>query len=177
MRSAECGAEGWARLLSERLRKVPLRDTRYELPLLTARYHLLGVAVPAHLSATPARANVLSQSWSHTRVGTYLPERPTKYCHACSRTIDAMAVVCTSCGVMQRDAGEFATEKRILPAGLLCFMLGVFGVHRFYVGKIGTGILQILTLGGLRIWMLVDLIMIITGNFRDKDGNRITEWI
>ena len=110
-------------------------------------------------------------------MGTYLPDRPTKYCHACSRTIDAMAVVCTSCGVMQREAGEFATEKRILPAGLLCFLFGVFGVHRFYVGKIGTGLLQLVTLGGLGIWMLIDLIMIITGSFRDKEGNRITEWI
>ena len=110
-------------------------------------------------------------------MGTYLPERPTKYCHACSRTIDAMAVVCTSCGVMQPDAGEFATEKRIAPAALFCFFLGVFGAHRFYVGKIGTGILQLFTLGGLGIWMLVDLIMIVTGGFRDKEGNKITEWV
>jgi len=99
-----------------------------------------------------------------------------KYCHACSRPIDAMAVVCTGCGVMQRDAGEFATEKRIMPAALLCFFLGVFGAHRFYAGKIGTGVLQLLTVGGLGIWMLVDLVMIITGNFRDGDDNKITEW-
>jgi hypothetical protein len=109
-------------------------------------------------------------------MGTYLPDRPTKYCHACSRTIDAMAVVCTGCGVMQHDAGEFATDKRILPASLLCFFLGVFGAHRFYVGKIGTGILQVCTLGGLGMWALFDLIMIITGNFRDRDGTKITEW-
>jgi TM2 domain-containing membrane protein YozV len=69
-----------------------------------------------------------------------------------------------------------ATEKRILPAGLLCFFLGVFGAHRFYVGKIGTGLLQLFTLGGLGIWMLVDLIMLVSGEFRDKEGNRITEW-
>ena len=69
-----------------------------------------------------------------------------------------------------------ATEKRILPAGLLCFFLGVFGAHRFYVGKIGTGLLQLVTLGGLGIWMLVDLIMLVSGEFRDKEGNRITEW-
>ena len=110
-------------------------------------------------------------------MGTYLPERPTKYCHACSRVIDAMAVVCTSCGVMQLSAGEFATEKRIVPAGLLCFFFGVFGVHRFYVGKTGTGLLQLFTLGGLGIWAMIDLIMIITGNFTDGDGNKITEWV
>ena len=68
------------------------------------------------------------------------------------------------------------SEKRILPAFLLCFFLGVFGVHRFYVGKIGTGILQLVTLGGLGIWALIDFIMIIIGSFTDKEGNRITQW-
>ncbi len=68
------------------------------------------------------------------------------------------------------------TEKRILPAFLLCFFLGIFGAHRFYVGKIGTGILQLVTLGGLGIWALIDFIMIIVGAFTDKEGNKITQW-
>jgi len=66
--------------------------------------------------------------------------------------------------------------KKILPAFLLCFFLGVLGVHRFYVGKVGTGILQLLTLGGLGIWTLIDFIMIIIGSFADSEGNKITEW-
>jgi hypothetical protein len=109
-------------------------------------------------------------------MGTYMPARPTKFCLACNRVIDAEAVVCTSCGVMQPLPHGLATDKRILPAGLLCFFLGVFGAHRFYVGKIGTGLLQLFTLGGLGIWMLVDLIMLVSGEFKDKEGNRITEW-
>ena len=58
----------------------------------------------------------------------------------------------------------------MMPAALLCFFLGTFGIHRFYVGKIITGILMILTLGGLGIWVLIDFVMIIVGSFRDKDG-------
>ncbi len=56
---------------------------------------------------------------------------------------------------------------------LLCFFLGSLGIHRFYAGKIGTGILMIITLGGLGIWTLIDLIMIIIGNFKDKEGMEI----
>ena len=106
--------------------------------------------------------------------------RPTKYCHACGSVIDALAVVCPRCGVMQSAPPalyESTSEKRILPAFLLCFFAGVFGVHRFYAGKIGTGVLQLLTLGGLGIWWLVDMIMIVVGAFRDGDGEKITEWV
>ena len=62
------------------------------------------------------------------------------------------------------------SEKGFVPAVLLCFFLGMFGIHRFYVGKIGTGILMLLTLGGLGIWTLVDFIMLVVGSFKDKNG-------
>ncbi len=65
------------------------------------------------------------------------------------------------------------SDKDWLVTLLLSLFLGTLGVHRFYVGKIGTGILQLITLGGCGIWTLIDLIMIITGNFKDKDGNVI----
>ena len=70
------------------------------------------------------------------------------------------------------------TKSRVT-AALLCFFLGMLGIHRFYVGKIGTGILMLvltLTFFGSfisGIWALIDLIMIICGSFRDKQGNII----
>ena len=71
---------------------------------------------------------------------------------------------------MQLAPPGLDSEKRVLPALLLCFFFGVFGVHRFYVGKKGTGLLQLLTLGGCGIWQLIDLIMILTGKFTDAQG-------
>jgi TM2 domain-containing membrane protein YozV len=56
---------------------------------------------------------------------------------------------------------------------LLCLFLGGLGIHRFYVGKVGTGILQFLTLGGLGLWALVDLIVIVVGRFGDKQGQAL----
>jgi TM2 domain-containing membrane protein YozV len=66
------------------------------------------------------------------------------------------------------------SDMRINPEWMitlaLAFFLGILGVHRFYNGKIGTGILMILTFGGLGIWVTIDLIMILFGKFTKKDG-------
>lgn len=56
---------------------------------------------------------------------------------------------------------------------LLTFFVGVLGVHRFYTGKIGTGFLMLITLGGFGIWFLVDLILVVTGQFTNKEGQKI----
>ncbi|SEG90836.1 TM2 domain-containing protein [Nonomuraea solani] len=65
--------------------------------------------------------------------------------------------------------------KSWIVAVLLCFFLGVLGVHRFYVGKIGTGILMLITLGGFGIWALIDFIMILIGKFTDKQGQPLAK--
>ncbi|HLU32681.1 MAG TPA: TM2 domain-containing protein [Natronosporangium sp.] len=64
-------------------------------------------------------------------------------------------------------------QKSWLVALLLCFFLGGLGIHRFYVGKVGTGILMIVTIGGLGIWVLIDLILILVGSFKDKQGQAL----
>lgn len=62
------------------------------------------------------------------------------------------------------------SERNWVVALLLCFFLGSLGIHRFYAGKIGTGILMLITFGGFGIWTLIDFIIIIVGKFTDKEG-------
>jgi hypothetical protein len=61
-------------------------------------------------------------------------------------------------------------QRHFLILFFFSFMWGVFGVDRFYMGFIGTGILKLLTFGGFGIWVLSDTIVIMTGTFRDKEG-------
>jgi TM2 domain-containing membrane protein YozV len=61
-------------------------------------------------------------------------------------------------------------KKDWLTTLLLCIFVGGFGVHRFYTGHTGIGVVQLLTLGGCGIWALIDLIRIITGSFTDANG-------
>ncbi len=63
------------------------------------------------------------------------------------------------------------SPKSGLTAFVLCFFFGAFGFHRFYVGKVGTGILMLLTAGGLGLWTLYDLFSIVCKNFTDKQGS------
>ncbi len=72
--------------------------------------------------------------------------------------------------------GRPASPKSRLAAALLAYFLGFLGVHRFYTGKVGTGILMILTLGGLGIWALIDFIVILVGSFTDKQGRVLSNW-
>ena len=94
------------------------------------------------------------------------------------------AAYCQKCGARQSIAGESSdvSEKRILPAFLFAFFLGPLGIHRFYVGKTGTGIAMVIlsiTVVGLAvsgIWALIDWIMIVSGHFTDNTGKTLKVW-
>lgn len=62
------------------------------------------------------------------------------------------------------------SSKSFLATWLLSLLLGMFGADRFYLGKVGTGILKLITFGGLGVWALVDLILVLANRTRDKRG-------
>lgn len=68
------------------------------------------------------------------------------------------------------------SEKSRLVSLLFCWFLGIFGAHRFYVGKTGTAVVWLLTLGCLGIGVVVDLVMILLGKFYDSQNKPVLAW-
>ena len=65
------------------------------------------------------------------------------------------------------------SDKDFVTTLLICVFLGGLGVHRFFVDKMGTGALMLVTFGGLGIWWIIDIILIVTGSFEDSEGRVI----
>ena len=93
------------------------------------------------------------------------------FCTQCGTNLETDGQFCTKCGEKKLSAEMTTSTKSPVVALILCIFLGSFGIHRFYVGKIGTGILMLITFGGLGVWLLVDLIFIVTNKFDDKQGH------
>lgn len=68
------------------------------------------------------------------------------------------------------------SDKSRTTTFILVFLLGVFGVHRFYVGKIGTGLLWLFTFGLFGIGAIVDFWVVLLGGFKDKQGKIVSNW-
>ena len=94
------------------------------------------------------------------------------FCSKCGKEINTDAVICVGCGCTVNQPVPPKNDKGLITL-VLCLVFGYLGVHRFYSGHTGIGIVQLLTLGGCGIWILIDLIMILTGKFKDSEGNII----
>lgn len=117
------------------------------------------------------------------------------YCKNCGEELSTGTKFCPNCGtnVKGKAARQEAQQpvihvvnnntnvnknwgyvhKKKWVAFFLCLFLGYFGIHRFYVGKIGTGIIWLFTAGFFGIGWVLDLIFILFGGFRDKAGQRL----
>lgn len=73
--------------------------------------------------------------------------------------------------IAKKVAGAAGGGKSQIIALILCIVVGAIGIHRFYLGYIGIGVIQLLTAGGCGIWTLIDLIRIITGDLQPKSGS------
>ncbi len=102
------------------------------------------------------------------------------FCTNCGAQIDDHAAVCIKCGHavvhnpnIQQTFDPNKSSKDWLTTLILCFFLGSLGIHSFYAGKTGIGIVQLLTCGGCGIWTLIDFVMIVMGNYTDAEGKAI----
>jgi len=100
------------------------------------------------------------------------------FCPKCGKELSGNPNFCPNCSARLIDDASVSPNSR-LATTLLCILPALFlinGVHRLYLGKVGTGILMLLTLGGLGIWTIIDFIFAVAGEMKDRDGKVIRNW-
>jgi TM2 domain-containing membrane protein YozV len=109
------------------------------------------------------------------------PNNGNSFCPNCGQPTNAAAVICVKCGVSLETHITAAPEaKSKIVAGLLGIFVGWAGVHRFYLGFIGIGIIQIIvsivTFGFGGLWGFIEGILLLVGTFnRDAKGNPLKD--
>lgn len=128
-------------------------------------------AEPAEAEAAKAKpaADATTQIVYCARCGAVMSSTD-RFCHACGWEVGGAAAPRVPSPVVN------PSDRNRLTALLLCVLLGWVGAHRFYVGKIGTGLIWLFTLGFLGIGVIYDVIFIATGEFRDDRERRVVRW-
>ncbi len=96
--------------------------------------------------------------------------RNAMLCSRCGKELSHDTIVCAGCGKKVKKLKTFYYPKNWLMTLALCIAFGSCGAHRFYTGHIGTGILQLLTFGGLGFWTLTDISSILCNTYKDAEG-------
>ena len=101
------------------------------------------------------------------------------FCSRCGAKLVVGAYYCSQCA--RRVPREWIDDEYVSPrsravALILCAVLGYLGIHRFYVGKIFSGIVWLCTGGLFGIGYVIDIILIVAGGFRDIDGRYVLDW-
>ncbi|HEV2329153.1 MAG TPA: protein kinase [Verrucomicrobiae bacterium] len=172
----------------EQIEKPQAVDHRADIYSLgVVFYEMLTGELPLGKFAPPSKKVHVDVRLDEVVLHTLEKEPARRYQHVSEVKTDVQAITGTpppmvrampagAPPVVPASAPEAVSDKILLPTFLLAFFFGVFGAHRFYVGKIGTGVLQLFTLGGFGIWTTIDWILILCKVFTDGNGRRITNW-
>ncbi len=102
------------------------------------------------------------------------------FCQNCGKEIDDNAVICVNCGCATQNYNVISeNNKSFVATLLLCFFLGMLGIHRFYTGFIGSGVAQLLMTCSVilspitLIWVFIDFIIILCGSWKTSTGDRL----
>jgi uncharacterized membrane protein YccF (DUF307 family) len=142
--------------------------------LVSLNAHAIVVDQPAAV----AEMETMAKSFENYTTADFLALTPKRFREKTGKRLGMMGSIALK--VSQKHLKKAAAENPDAPAGgsksqitalLLCFFLGGIGIHRFYLGYTLIGVLQIITLGGLGIWTLIDFIRILLGKLKPADGS------
>ena len=160
---------------------APARPATKELPIVEDTTSLRDAEQPKDIS-DQAEASPADEADPQ---GGAAPKTKTVFCVACGAEMNRSDKFCHVCGWDRRVPPTPSPQRPVDPnpspynrlaALLLCLLLGFLGLHRFYVGKVGTGLLWLFTLGFLSVGVIFDLVLIATGEFRDAEQRRVLRW-